>query len=781
VSAPRASTGRFVAGLVGLFVCSTMAWLLLWAGATSLLHGSAPVLVASGSMGPTVRAGDLVVLEQYHSQDIEPGMVIRFDDPEGHGSVLHRVVEVERDGSIRTKGDANTVVDSSAVESGRITGVGRVLVPRAGLPVLWWRAGEWFALAVFSWVTLTALFVTRYALLDAHDPWRGHVGPLPLRPPLRVALPDAVVRLRTAVARDGPVLLTRRFVARRGAELTALGLAVAFLGTSTTAWAAWSDTTSNQNSTFSASSLAPPTGLGLTASGCSGSSSIVHVAGATSTALSGTTITVDRPTGAVAGQLLLAQVDFHTHTFTGTISPPAGWTTVRVDNDTNHEMQGIFYRWMAAGEPASYAFTLTAGSVVGGEASAAVTAYDGVDTTTPIDAHAATTYPSGASSIIAPSVTTTGPGARLLTLVGQRGDGATTPATGMVERYDVASGPQNKIQMADQSIASSGATGTRTVTSADNGSAVVQSVALRARRISLVGTGATGTAANGSATSLALARPSGVAAGDVLVAHAVFHSHSFTAPQITAPSGWSTVRIDDDANHVVAGVFWRKATGSEPSSYTFTNVSGDTSQQGTGAIIAYRGLDPVNPIDAHAGSTDVTGSDSVVAPSVTTTRPGARLLSLIGVYGNDQGPASPPGGMTERYEGTVQSEASIVEVLGEAADELRSSAGATGTRTTSVPNTDTSVAQSVALRPYTAEPYADLAWTPSTSAGVDGYRIERRIGSTLDASFTVTPGSASSFTDGPLAPGTTYNYRVIALDGTWRSAPATATFTPSAC
>ena len=92
--APRATVPRFVAGLVGLFVVSTMAWLVLWAAASSLWHGSAPVLVASGSMGPSIRAGDLVVLEEYHSQPIEPGMVIRFDDPDGRGSVLHRVAEI---------------------------------------------------------------------------------------------------------------------------------------------------------------------------------------------------------------------------------------------------------------------------------------------------------------------------------------------------------------------------------------------------------------------------------------------------------------------------------------------------------------------------------------------------------------------------------------------------------------------------------------------------------------------------------------------------------------
>jgi hypothetical protein len=137
--------------------------------------------------------------------------------------------------------------------------------------------------------------------------------------------------------------------------------------------------------------------------------------------------------------------------------------------------------------------------------------------------------------------------------------------------------------------------------------------------------------------------------------------------------------------------------------------------------------------------------------------------------------------MTERYEGTVENESAVVESLGEAADEVLTSAGATGTRTTSVPGSDTWVAQSLVLRPFVNEPYADLTWTPSTAPGVDGYLVERRIGATLDSTSTVTPGTASSATDGPLTSGTTYTYRVIATAGTWRSAPATATFTPGSC
>ena len=87
----------------------------------------------------------------------------------------------------------------------------------------------------------------------------------------------------------------------------------------------------------------------------------------------------------------------------------------------------------------------------------------------------------------------------------------------------------------------------------------------------------------------------------------------------------------------------------------------------------------------------------------------------------------------------------------------------------------------MALSPHAGERHADLSWTPSASPSVDGYVIERRIGTVLDATATVSPGSASTYTDGPLVAGTTYTYRIVATDGTWRSTPATTTFTADAC
>ena len=68
--------------------------------------------------------------------------------------VTHRVVGQEADGSYRTQGDANPTPDPRPVHPGNIVGVGRLLVPMVGLPVVWLRSGAigpfaiWAALGV---------------------------------------------------------------------------------------------------------------------------------------------------------------------------------------------------------------------------------------------------------------------------------------------------------------------------------------------------------------------------------------------------------------------------------------------------------------------------------------------------------------------------------------------------------------------------------------------------------------------------------------------------------
>ncbi len=69
-----------------------------------------------------------------------------------------------------TVGDANRQPDSTLLRLEQVVGVGRMLVPLVGLPLVWYWAGAWGKLAVWAAGTLLALWLARYALLEKYDP-----------------------------------------------------------------------------------------------------------------------------------------------------------------------------------------------------------------------------------------------------------------------------------------------------------------------------------------------------------------------------------------------------------------------------------------------------------------------------------------------------------------------------------------------------------------------------------------------------------------------------------
>ncbi len=117
--------------------------LAAWVAVPSVVLGWDPHAIVSGSMKPGVAVGD-IVLTAPASPDTtyDAGTVITFDDPAHPGSLTtHRVVGVEGD-AYRTKGDANRDPDSSLVPRGNVRGVGRIIVPLIGLPVVWVQQGN---------------------------------------------------------------------------------------------------------------------------------------------------------------------------------------------------------------------------------------------------------------------------------------------------------------------------------------------------------------------------------------------------------------------------------------------------------------------------------------------------------------------------------------------------------------------------------------------------------------------------------------------------------------
>lgn len=121
------------------------------------------------------------------------------------------------------------------------------------------------------------------------------------------------------------------------------------------------------------------------------------------------------------------------------------------------------------------------------------------------------------------------------------------------------------------------------------------------------------TASAKSVTSLTIAKPAGVVAGDVLLAR-IAHRNNVAAT-ITPPAGWTVIRSDQSASAIKTWVLWKVATGAEPASYAF-NFS--IAAYVAGSIVAFSGADPVNPIDTASGQKNG-DSASLISPTITTT------------------------------------------------------------------------------------------------------------------------------------------------------------------
>jgi MSHA biogenesis protein MshQ len=181
-------------------------------------------------------------------------------------------------------------------------------------------------------------------------------------------------------------------------------------------------------------------------------------------------LTINKPTGTVANDVMIASIGVQPSTTT--ITPPAGWTLVRrMDNATGNTNSLAIYSKVAGGaEPGSYMWTLSGFThAVGG-----IQSFSGVDTASPIDTptgEGGQTTVSGTSHST-PNVTTTVANTMLVTSHTFASSRTWTPPAGppaMNEAFDVASLPTSNAS--GQSMegnwlaqAAIGATGIKTAT-----------------------------------------------------------------------------------------------------------------------------------------------------------------------------------------------------------------------------------------------------------------------------------------------------------------------------
>lgn len=105
---------RRVAGVALAAVALVLAW----------SHGV--LYVEGGSMRPTLYPGDLIVYMRVAAEPQRGDLAVFAHDGD---LVVHRVVRVKPDGSLRMRGDANTAADVEPVDRNDIRGVVVAVVP----------------------------------------------------------------------------------------------------------------------------------------------------------------------------------------------------------------------------------------------------------------------------------------------------------------------------------------------------------------------------------------------------------------------------------------------------------------------------------------------------------------------------------------------------------------------------------------------------------------------------------------------------------------------------
>jgi hypothetical protein len=159
--------------------------------------------------------------------------------------------------------------------------------------------------------------------------------------------------------------------------------------------------------------------------------------------------------------------------------------------------------------------------------------------------------------------------------------------------------------------------------------------------VSFVGASASGNSAN--VLSVGTAVPAGVAAGDVAVAFLESWQDA-TPPTVTPPTGFAQKGATWSSSDGLAvnSVWWKRLTGADSGTYTFTLGSG---RWNTLQLLVFRGCATSgDPFDAVA--TPVAGTfGSITSMSLTVTDGGG--AQVFTVYNDSSGTHTPPTGFTE--------------------------------------------------------------------------------------------------------------------------------------
>jgi hypothetical protein len=190
-------------------------------------------------------------------------------------------------------------------------------------------------------------------------------------------------------------------------------------------------------------------------------------------------------------------------------------------------------------------------------------------------------------------------------------------------------------------------------------------------------------------SSVTLQTPSGLAAGDLLLAVLTPDNN----PTVSAPPGWTLVvgPLKPDGGAEVFAYYHVVQAGESAANYAWALGS---PQKWGGGITAYRGVDTSHPLDVGTPATKVDGtgtSTSITLSGVTTATSGAMLIGGLGADGSTAN-TNPPTGWTEAFD-------SLGGQMSEHAYWLQGAAGSSGAATWTLDSARAMAVWMSALRP----------------------------------------------------------------------------------
>jgi hypothetical protein len=283
-------------------------------------------------------------------------------------------------------------------------------------------------------------------------------------------------------------------------------------------------------------------------------STIAYRSSSTASGKSITSLSITKPAGTLAGDVLLARIT-NRNNVAAVITPPAGWTVLRSDQSASQLKSWVLYKVAGSAEPATYAFTIDLASNISGS----ISAFSGVDNANPIDAQSG--QKNGlTTAFTTPAITTTSANGVAVWFGSQIWAGAACPAspivppTGFTEAFDtclVSTSTGVIYNMAHKDLGAPGAQPAFNGSSPYAETNTAQVVALRAAGAPACTVGNTYASTYtvvGEVGSPAIVEPSGLAASRLTPGVLYVHNEDTTAIVAISTTNVSTLGTFNVAN-----------------------------------------------------------------------------------------------------------------------------------------------------------------------------------------------------------------------------------------